>query len=286
MVQYIRKTTTKDSKADFYADLFGVSKCACRDGYRLEAGGKCVLALEYPFLLFGKTAPGTLLGVPLNPPKAGYQTLAPVRHLQRPTAVAFLVADETMYFSDAANFTIQKRRITDQKSEVVMDEGKTPFFLFRVRNMMGCHLSGISNCEGLAVDWMAGNLYWSDEGLLTINVARLNNPSWRKVIAESNMSHPRAVAVHPKAGYLFWTDWADLSDITAGRWVAKIERANLNGGDRRALIKSQVHWPNGLAIDYGGGSSQGWLYWCDAYMDRIERIRFDGTDRQVSEAGL
>lgn len=150
---------------------------------------------------------------------------------------------------------------------------------------------GISNCEGLAIDWMAGNLYWSDEGLLTINVARLDNPRQRKVVAESNMSHPRAVAVHPKIGYIFWTDWADLSDITAGRWVAKIERANLNGGDRRPLVKSQVHWPNGLAIDYGSGIgnkdgsdkmlSQGWLYWCDAYMDRIERVRFDGSERQV-----
>lgn len=77
--------------------------------------------------------------------------------------------------------------------------------------------------------------------------------------------------------FVFWSDWANLHNIGAGKWVAKIERSNADGSDRRAIITKDIHWPNGLALDYQNGV----LYWCDAYFDRIERADFDGTNRKV-----
>lgn len=41
--------------------------------------------------------------------------------------------------------------------------------------------------------------------------------------------------------YLFWTDWGH---------VAKIERANLDGSERKILINTDLGWPNGLTLDY------------------------------------
>lgn len=41
--------------------------------------------------------------------------------------------------------------------------------------------------------------------------------------------------------YLFWTDWGH---------IAKIERANLDGSERKVLINTDLGWPNGLTLDY------------------------------------
>lgn len=41
--------------------------------------------------------------------------------------------------------------------------------------------------------------------------------------------------------YLFWTDWGH---------IAKIERANLDGSERKVLINADLGWPNGLTLDY------------------------------------
>ncbi len=92
--------------------------------------------------------------------------------------------------SDAGNFTIEKQQIVPAKGEKEL----------RSRKRTTIVDEGLSNCEGLAVDWMAGNLYWSDEGLLTINVVKLSNSTLRKVLVHENMSHPRALAVHPALG--------------------------------------------------------------------------------------
>lgn len=62
--------------------------------------------------------------------------------------------------------------------------------------------SGIHTVEGIAVDWMGGNLYWTDDGpKKTISVARLEKASQtRKTLIEGKMSHPRAIVVDPQHG--------------------------------------------------------------------------------------
>ena len=74
---------------------------------------------------------------------------------------------------------------------------------------------------------------------------------------------------------LYWTDWGD---------PAKIERANMDGSDRKILI-SGVHleWPVDLAIDYTTRK----LYWIDAKLKVIKHCDLDGSKvRQVVNQGI
>ena len=53
--------------------------------------------------------------------------------------------------------------------------------------------------EGIAVDWIGRNLYWSDTGTDRIEVCHLNGTSRRVLVSES-LDEPRALAVDPGEG--------------------------------------------------------------------------------------
>lgn len=53
--------------------------------------------------------------------------------------------------------------------------------------------------DGLAVDWIHGNLYLSDTGLDRIEVARLNGSS-RKILVDEDLVEPRALVLDPANG--------------------------------------------------------------------------------------
>ena len=65
--------------------------------------------------------------------------------------------------------------------------------------------------------------------------------------------------------------WSDVG------LVPKIEVANLDGSGRKALVKSKLFWPTGLAID----TVTDRLYWCDMKENEVETVFTDGTDRRV-----
>jgi len=58
--------------------------------------------------------------------------------------------------------------------------------------------SGISQPEGLAVDWIAHSLYWTDFGRGRVEMSRLDGRS-RLVLAWQDV-RPRAIAVDPMTG--------------------------------------------------------------------------------------
>ena len=126
---------------------------------------------------------------------------------------------------------------------------------------------GIQQVEGLALDWLADNIYWIDAVGKKLEVSRADG-RFRKVII-SNLDRPRAIVLDPVAGYMYWTDWGTH---------AKIERSYMTGAGRAAIVSSDLQWPNGIAIDFVARK----LYWTDAGKDRIERSNLDGSYRQVN----
>ncbi|KAH9629926.1 hypothetical protein HF086_017441 [Spodoptera exigua] len=131
---------------------------------------------------------------------------------------------------------------------------------------------GLSTAEGLAVDWVAGNLYWVESSLHQIEVARLDG-QYRRTLIAGDMDSPRAIAADPRDGYLFWSDWEQAAP--------RIERASLAGRGRRALVGADVlgdgAWPNGIALDYRARR----LYWVDARSDSIHCADYEGADHRV-----
>ncbi|XP_037724672.1 low-density lipoprotein receptor-related protein 4 isoform X2 [Drosophila subpulchrella] len=121
--------------------------------------------------------------------------------------------------------------------------------------------------NGIAVDWIADNLYWSDTDRKLIEVARIDGSS-RKRIIEDNLGDPRSLIVHPKKAYLFWSDWSS---------PAKIERSYLDGSNRTVLITSGIGFPTGLTIDFSNRR----LLWADALEDNIGQVDFNGKRRQT-----
>ncbi len=82
------------------------------------------------------------------------------------------------------------------------------------------------------------------------------------------MTNPRSIVLDPRAKsrYIFWTDW--------GKWP-RIERANMDGTGRTAIVTTKLYWPNGLAIDL----IKERLYFVDAHLDYIEACDYDGSSR-------
>lgn len=66
--------------------------------------------------------------------------------------------------------------------------------------------TGLATAEGLAVDWLAENLYWVESNLDQIEVAKLNG-SYRRTLVSADMDSPRAISLDPRFGIMFWTDW-------------------------------------------------------------------------------
>jgi Low-density lipoprotein receptor repeat class B len=80
-----------------------------------------------------------------------------------------------------SRFTIERRKLDGTKREVVIS-------------------TGINNCEGLAIDWMGRNIYWTDDALMMIKVAKLDNVNMTKTLIYGNLHHPRDIVVDPKKG--------------------------------------------------------------------------------------
>lgn len=60
--------------------------------------------------------------------------------------------------------------------------------------------SDLLSPEGLALDWIQHNLYWTDSGHRTISVAS-SDGSRRRVLIHTDLSEPRAIAVAPEQGW-------------------------------------------------------------------------------------
>ncbi|XP_056022380.1 nidogen-1-like isoform X2 [Ostrea edulis] len=129
-------------------------------------------------------------------------------------------------------------------------------------------ISGLKSPEGLSIDWVSRNMYWTDSEMDCIEVSRLNGTS-RKRLFEKGLVNPRAIVVNPQRGRMYWTDW--------NRGSPKIEVADMDGTNRKVFVESDMRLPNGLAIDLY--SSQ--LCWGDAGTRKVECIREDGAGRVV-----
>uniref|UniRef100_A0A6A7FMH6 Prolow-density lipoprotein receptor-related protein 1-like n=4 Tax=Hirondellea gigas TaxID=1518452 RepID=A0A6A7FMH6_9CRUS len=230
-----------------------VAQCICQPGYIL-VGTSCLEQIPEEFLLYVSERPGLIKGVPLDEPGAK-EVMMPITGLGRPTTLDFHTRTGFIIYSDVQRKVIEKRKIDGSMHVPLVSDG-------------------IINVEGLAVDWLADNLYWTDEGRSCIFVCKLDDSSKRLILVHEDLSNPRAIAVNPPAGQMYWSVW-QLSQHSEHK--AKIETAWMNGDHREVLVGDGLMWPNGLTLDL----EKQQLYWCDGHTNKIERIDLNGNDRTV-----
>uniref|UniRef100_A0A8C1RHZ8 Low density lipoprotein receptor-related protein 6 n=1 Tax=Cyprinus carpio TaxID=7962 RepID=A0A8C1RHZ8_CYPCA len=170
-----------------------------------------------------------------------------VSGLEDAAAVDYVYEQGLIYWSDVSEEAIKR----------TLFNGSAPG---GVQNTV---VSGLASPDGLACDWMGNKLYWTDSETNRIEVSELDG-THRKVLFWQDLDQPRAIALDPARGYMYWTDWGE---------IPKIERAGMDGTHRSVIIDSEIYWPNGLTLDYDLQK----LYWADAKFSFIHRSDLDGS---------
>ncbi|XP_049533845.1 putative vitellogenin receptor [Anopheles darlingi] len=132
--------------------------------------------------------------------------------------------------------------------------------------------AGLISPEDIALDWLTGNIYFSDSGQMHIAVCS-NDGFYCKAIVQEKLHKPRGLALLPQNGTLFYSDWGDNAQIGCAR---------MDGSEQRIIVSDGIHWPNGLTLDWPNER----LYWVDAKLKLIESMRLDGRDRTVILSGV
>lgn len=133
---------------------------------------------------------------------------------------------------------------------------------------------GSNGIRGLSVDWIAGNLYFSNVFPHDnyVEVCRLDG-SHRKVIVKTTIDTPRELAVNPIRRMLYWIDYGQYP---------RIGKAFLDGSNWKPIVTSGISTPRDLTIDFATHD----VYWVDSKLDTIQKVSYSGSNRQVVRRNL
>lgn len=167
------------------------------------------------------------------------------------SAIDFVAAKDLIVWADSDRGTVTSIRRDGTGRKVVVEPSEV---------MESVPVDWLA---GLTIDWIAENMYWSDPKRGVIQVARLNG-SAQHILLSSEVGKPSSLAVDPAKGLLVWAG--------GGR----LELSKLDGTDRKLLVNDSFDIAD-VALDYDKEQ----IYWCDSKINVIERIKYDGNEREV-----
>lgn len=133
---------------------------------------------------------------------------------------------------------------------------------------------GSNGIRGLTVDWVSGNLYFTNvfphENY--VEVCWLDGSN-RKVLYKSTTDAPRELAVNPLKRLLYWIDYGQYP---------RIGKSYLDGSNWTPLVTSSISNPRDLTVDMLTHD----VYWVDSKLDMIQKISFNGGNRQIIHRNL
>ncbi|XP_077281668.1 low-density lipoprotein receptor isoform X3 [Temnothorax americanus] len=233
------------SCSQFCQNEKGSFKCSCATGYLKDPRNltRCKAAEGHASLLFARRH--DIRKVALD----RQEMTAIVNNTKMATALDFVFRTGMIFWSDISEKKIYKAPIDEGNERTVVIE------------------NDFTTSDGLAVDWIYSHIYWTDSGKDTIELANFEG-NMRKTLIRDRIQEPRAIALNPLEGWMFWTDWSD---------EARIERAGMDGTHRSVIVGNDVKWPNGLTLDLIGKR----VYWVDAKLNIIGSCNYDGTGRRT-----
>lgn len=174
--------------------------------------------------------------------------------LKNVVALDFDYKEERIYYADVGNKTINRIFANGSREE----------------NVIRHEAHGL---EGIGIDWVGRKIYWLDRTSKHLEVAELDGRH-RKTLLGRGMTDPRAIAIHPGIGSLFFTDWGHHSFIA---------RIGMDGSNLTRIVtyENKLVWPNAMTIDYFSDK----IFWADAHLDYIEYSDFDGKNRHQVLSG-
>ncbi|XP_056110763.1 very low-density lipoprotein receptor [Rhinichthys klamathensis goyatoka] len=220
--------------------------CFCSQGYVLEPDGRSCKITGEPYLLASVQSEVFLLGL-------------------RSSSLDVLLSSEKRFVL-SLDYDWQQQKVywinlnTDNIKWLSLDQ-----------KSKGTIIKGI-NADSLAVDWVARNLYWADGVKGQINAVGLESDAAkttdRVMILGEDLGQLRSIALLPQKGIMFWSETGD---------EAQIERAGMDGSDRRVLVSHSLRWPVSLTVD----SIHHRIYWTDEKLKCIGSANIDGGDIKI-----
>ncbi|GAB1611093.1 nidogen-1-like isoform X2, partial [Argonauta hians] len=222
----------------------GRNICVCRPGYRGD-GTQCrAISDSRNYLAFirGKS----ILKMPyIHSREIGKRILSVPD--QTPIALAYDCADRQLYYSDIESLTIRRIDTNGNNTETIVNDVKS---------------------EGIAIDWISRNMYWTDSRGKSVHVSTLDGTQ-QKTLFDTKINNPRGIVVNPIRGVLYWIDWDHDNP--------RIEKSNMDGSDRQLFVHNDLKLPNGITLDLH--TSQ--LCWGDKVLSKIECVHVSGVGRRV-----
>lgn len=235
---------------------FGLSAtqhvCKCSIGYYVDPQNPRNCLGEAEFLLYsiGHELKGLRLSDEAAQSGESSRVLGPLSRISLASAIDYHARNDQIFWADNEKGTITsiKRDGTERNTVIkFFDQYET---------------SADDWLNGIAVDWVAENIYWSVAKRNLIEVARLNGSS--RYVVLSNVDSPKAIAVDPVAGYLFY----------AGD--KRIGRTGLDGS-QLFILANKTSQVTSLAVDINNQV----VYWSETNTNVIMRVDYDGNSKTV-----
>lgn len=187
-----------------------------------------------------------------------------VTHLTSPSGIELDTFEEKIYWTDIGTGKIQRSKLDGSDVEDLVNdaailpidiaidpfrrkmywtEGAPADFNISGANLDGSQIEGLitdlHSPSGIAVDSIAGKIYWTDTGLGKIQRANLDGTDVEDLVTTS-VVEPVRIALDTRIGKMHWTE------RSPGDFL--ISRANLDGSEVEFLITG-LSSPSGIALD-------------------------------------
>ena len=227
--------------------------CACASGVLDTDGRRCKVAEEYIVYSTRSEIRSQIIPVDTNDTSRTQSQMPfePVVNMSNVVGIDFDYADQKLFFTQIRPETLigwMDAKNPSKDYTTILSKGINP--------------------EGLAYDWVHKRVYWTDSRNSSIYSMDIDGTN---IIDIARVERPRAIAVHPCNGTMFFTDWGRFGES------GKIYRATMAGSLKTAIIDKNLTQPSGLTIDYDAAM----LYFTDAVRETIERCDFNGGRREL-----